>query len=78
MDFLPIDSSCLALLLAGHFLTFTRPDDVNRAAQDKLGVKVSDVCGLPTLTTDWTLEAPNFDGQRVVQREDTEDWILEN
>src|ERR1019366_4634487 len=65
-------------LSACHFLAFTRPDHVYHAAQYQLGVKASDVCGLPPLASDWPFKITELDGQGVVQREKAEDRIFEH
>jgi len=65
-------------LLARPLLAFTSPDNVYSAAQYQLGVKASDVGGLPPLASNWPLESPNLNRQRVVQREDAEHRIFEH
>jgi hypothetical protein len=65
-------------LSARYFLTFTRPDNIYRAAQDQFGVESSDIRGLPLLAREWTSHSPYFDGQRVVQWKESQYGILEH
>ena len=65
-------------LLAWHFLNFTRPHHIYRAAQYQLGIKPPDIRGLPLLASDLPFKLPELDGQGVVQREEAKEGIFKD